>query len=131
MNPNIEQINKYLYGVSFSYIKMGWVKEFTINNEKTCLNTFIELTTDGCLLLDKDDPKLYKIMKQMIVEKVVPMSDIDLHETIIYREFQRNKPEHDFWAELYLLMLKAEQKRRIEIKTNGKAVKKWHLFKRQ
>lgn len=39
--PNIERINKHLYGVRFSWVRVGWVKAFPFLLEDNAKHAFV------------------------------------------------------------------------------------------
>ena len=111
MNLNIEKINKYLYGASFSHIKMGWIEDFPLLKGGEIDNLHMSLTTDGKLILNKDDSELYNILKHMFDKKIMPKTKRRLQLTIQRIENKKGNGS-DKYAEVYLWMLKTELKRR-------------------
>ena len=131
MNPHIEKINSYLIGVKFSYIELGWIKDLPPLYGNVVFDTpHMALSEDGVLILNKDDNDLYRLMKDMIGNKIMPLSDKGLKLHIQDVQSYQNTPKFDKWDEVYLWMLETEQSRRDVIK-NGKVVsKKWQLWER-
>ena len=65
--PNIERINKHLYGVRFSWVRVGWVKAFPFLLEDSGKRAFV--TGNGEIVLNMDDPDLYQLMLSTLVER--------------------------------------------------------------
>ena len=110
MNPHIEKINKHLFGVRFSWIRAGWVKEFPFINDTG--NQHAVVTHKGEIILNKDDPELYDLMRLTLVKRVMPRSDKAITDQISTMETLKTSPSWDNYAEVLLFLLKLEQVRR-------------------
>ncbi len=108
--PNIERINKHLYGVRFSWVRVGWVKAFPFLLEDNAKHAFV--TGNGEIVLNMDDPDLYQLMLSTLVERVMPRKDKTINAQIAAMEGVKNAPGWDNYHEMLLFLLKLERARR-------------------
>lgn len=108
--PNIERINKHLYGVRFSWVRVGWVKAFPFLLEDNAKHAFV--TGNGEIVLNMDDPDLYQLMLSTLVERVMPRKDKTINAQIAAMEGVKNAPSWDNYHEMLLFLLKLERARR-------------------
>lgn len=108
--PNIERINKHLYGVRFSWVRIGWVKAFPFLLEDNAKHAFV--TGNGEIVLNMDDPDLYQLMLSTLVERVMPRKDKTINAQIAAMEGVKNAPDWDNYHEMLLFLLKLERARR-------------------
>ena len=130
MNPNIEIISPHLMGVRFSHVQLCWIKDFEFLDDKMIIdNPYMTLTASGILLLNKDEEAAYKILKNMLIDKIMPSSDEELK--IMYNDFmpRRGSDDFDFHEETFLNMIITELMRReLAAGTRKKVGKKWRLW---
>lgn len=108
--PNIERINKHLYGVRFSWVRVGWVKAFPFLLEDNAKHAFV--TGNGEIVLNMDDPDLYQLMLSTLVERVMPRKDKTINAQIAAMEGVKNAPGWDNYHEMLLFLLKLKRARR-------------------
>lgn len=111
MNPNIEVINPNLIGVRFSWVEAGFITDFTMLPDKLT-NQHATLTTDGIIILNRDDEQLYDAFKKMLDVRVMKCTDEQIQSVIQVMESKRNTAEWDKYAESLLFLFRLEQTRR-------------------
>ena len=108
LNPNVEVINPHLWGVKFSWINAGWLADFNLVTDRI-ENLDATLTNCGQILLNKDNLEGFEILKVWFNERIMPLSDKELQQTI-------QESKQDEKLELISWMLDMEQKRRAILK---------------
>lgn len=111
MNPNIEIINPHLMGVRFSWVEAGFITDFTMLQGKL-RNQHATLSTDGIIILNRDDEELYNAFKKMLDERVMKYTDEQIQSVIQGMESKRGTAEWDKYAESLLFLFRLEQTRR-------------------
>lgn len=114
MNHNIERINKHLFAVRFSWVRQGWIKEFSLPEGTE--NNLAAITPDGAVVMNKDDPVSYHVMRRMMVYVAMPKTDNQLSDMITLME---TCPELlQKWdqqtADMTLFCLRLERDRRLK-----------------
>ena len=74
MNPNITVISDNLWAVNFHHIKMGYIKDLTLN--ETQGDDFVSIIKEGKFLMNKADPNCEKAIP--ILEAVMTLPDAQL-----------------------------------------------------
>lgn len=110
MNPNIEVINSNLLGVRFSWVEARLIADLSYNSNKIT-NPYASLTTDGIIILNKDE-EIYNAFKTMLDVHVMKYTDERLHRIIQDMETKHNTPSWDKYIESMLFLCQLEQKRR-------------------
>ncbi|NPV89542.1 MAG: hypothetical protein HPY50_02045 [Firmicutes bacterium] len=110
-NSNIEIINPHLMGVRFDWLKAGFITDIPLLKGKVT-NQHAALSTDGIIILNRDDEQLYTAFKTMLDSRVMKYTDEQIQHIIQVTEAKRNTSEWDKYTESILFLCQLEQKRR-------------------
>ena len=110
MTEHIEKTGKHIYGVRFSWVRAGWIKVYPFLLTDDTPHAFVTYPAE--IVLNMDDPKLYKLMRDTLAVKVMPKQAHVIATQIRDMELLRDSPEWDKYHELLLFLLKLEQARR-------------------
>lgn len=106
MNPNIEVINKNLWGVNYYHLQ--FIKELTYHDTSPdAMEKAASLTSDGVIVLNKSH-ELYDTFKKLF-QRVMERTDEQLLGQI---EYMKDK-NRDGYDRVYKFILDAEAKRRM------------------
>lgn len=106
MNPNIEVINKNLWGVNYYHLQ--YIKELTYHDTSPdAMEKAASLTSDGIIVLNKSH-EIYPTLKQFF-PKIMENTDEELLNKI---EIMKDK-DRDGYDRVYKFCLDAEAKRRM------------------
>lgn len=111
MNQNIEVINPHLMGVRFDWLNAGFIADIPLLKGKIT-NQHAALSTDGVIILNRDDEQLYTVFKTMLDSRVMKYTDEQIQHIIQAMKAKRNTPEWDKYTESILFLCQLEQKRR-------------------
>jgi len=118
MNPNVEKIAPFVFGVKFSLVKICCINGLPLTKNEI-INPHAVLNSKGQIILNKDDAVFYPAMSQMLVEKIMPLNDKKLALHIVGMRELKKHPNYSYFEEVLLLLLKLEQQRRAMFKRKG------------